>query len=67
MFYVHEDRCIRRMLSYVKLAVAVVQAEWPDYELLVAFKIFNLVAPANNRRLAWARVPEFRDSSTGER
>ena len=37
-----KTRCMQRLMSYVKLAIIVVRTEWPNYDLLTSFRIFNL-------------------------
>ena len=39
------DKCLDRMRNWCRLAQLVVRAEFPDFELLYSFSIFNLHAP----------------------
>ena len=36
------QNCFRRMEAYTALVADVVRTEFPDYELLCAFSVFNL-------------------------
>ena len=52
------DRCLERMVRYVKLAVAVTVAEFPSFDIFCAFQVFHLdkrdavLAGAPNGRVA---------------
>ena len=43
------DRCFGRMQTYVTLAESVIRAEFPDFELLHSFAIFNLTSKGKAR------------------
>lgn len=40
-------RCLGRMTRYTHLAEAVIRAEFPDFEVVAAFRVFNLEAAAS--------------------
>ena len=68
------SRVLKRMASFVKLAVITVTVEWPDYHLLHAFCLFNLElvetlphAGVNQQHDEWiARLSQCLGAEEGE-
>lgn len=46
-----KERCVQRMMSFVKLAICVIRAEWPHFELLASMRVFQLARPKRGPRV----------------
>ena len=54
------ERCMKRMACWVKLAINVIDAEYPSYQLLHSFLVFDLTRKAQTRRDLDADYATFR-------
>lgn len=61
------DRCLAHMQKYVRLATAVTRAEFPQFEVMSAFKVFHLEVPQLRLRDAKAALARGHLSSAHRR